>query len=88
MSYSKLTFASYSFITSEKTTNIAPDLLRSMQRLWNDIGLQYCLRSQWAPNYYDPTTVNYFLGRLDIIASQGYLPTLDDVLRMRIQVKV
>ena len=49
-------------------------------------GLQYCLRSQSAPNYYDPMTVNYFLGRLEVISSDAYVPSVEDVLRMRVQV--
>jgi hypothetical protein len=73
--------------TRERIVNISYELLRAMQRLWNDLGLQYCLKSQSAPNHYDPMTVSYFLSRLDDIGSQDYVPTIDDVLRMRVQVE-
>jgi hypothetical protein len=39
-----------------------------------------------APNFYDTTTVTYFLGRLKVIGSKDYVPTVDDILRMRVQV--
>ncbi len=57
-----------------------------MNRIWSDLSVQYCVRSQSSPNFYDPVRVTYFLNKLQVIAEDDFMPSDEDILRMRVQV--
>lgn len=71
---------------------LSKELSRIMIRLWNDVATQFCVRTEAIHRSYDTQCVfkideslAYFLDNLPRISKPNYQPSLDDVLKCRIQ---
>ncbi|XP_029469510.1 guanine nucleotide-binding protein subunit alpha-11-like [Rhinatrema bivittatum] len=53
----------------------------AIQSLWNDPGIQLCYERR--REYHLLDSANYYLSNLERIAQEGYLPTDEDILRIR-----
>ncbi|KAI3384976.1 hypothetical protein SNEBB_005152 [Seison nebaliae] len=58
-----------------------PKLARILHRLWNDDGIQSCIKHYTSFHMYDST--EYFMEELSRITSPNYIPTTQDILRCR-----
>lgn len=67
----------------EDTEMFSADLLRLMLRLWGDGGIQQCLGRSNEFQLND--SAKYFLDSLERIGSNGYIPTEQDILRIRVK---
>ena len=72
----------YNFFVEEwKDGTLSPQMAKSMILLWNDKGIQECFKR--SNEYHLCDSAGYFLGALDRIALDDYVPTMQDVLRTR-----
>ncbi|KAF6729764.1 Guanine nucleotide-binding protein G(q) subunit alpha [Oryzias melastigma] len=66
----------------EKVTMLENPYVDAIKSLWNDPGIQECYDRRREYQLSDST--KYYLNALDRIAGSGYLPTQQDVLRVRV----
>lgn len=61
---------------------LANSHLSLLSQFWNDCGVQCCLRRRNEYNLMDSSM--YYMSRLEEILSDNYIPTVQDILRVRI----
>ncbi|ESN98766.1 hypothetical protein HELRODRAFT_162221 [Helobdella robusta] len=69
-------------IDYEKVTTFEKPYVDAVKSLWNDSGIQECYDRR--REYQLTDSAKYYLDNLDTIASPNYLPTLQDILRVRV----
>uniref|UniRef100_A0A8C4SWS3 Guanine nucleotide binding protein (G protein), alpha 15 (Gq class), tandem duplicate 4 n=1 Tax=Erpetoichthys calabaricus TaxID=27687 RepID=A0A8C4SWS3_ERPCA len=62
--------------------DITPGDVDAIRRLWKDPGIKWCYRRRQEYHLLDST--KYYLTHLDRIGQPNYIPTPDDVLRVRV----
>ncbi|ESN96305.1 hypothetical protein HELRODRAFT_95386 [Helobdella robusta] len=67
----------------EDTEQFSEELLKTMKRLWADEGIQQCFSRSNEFQLND--SAQYFLDSLDRIGSRDYIPTEQDILRIRVK---
>jgi guanine nucleotide-binding protein G(q) subunit alpha len=66
----------------ETVTTFEPPYIEAIKSLWNDPGIKECYDRR--REYQLTDSAKYYLDSIDRIASPGYLPTEQDVLRVRV----
>ncbi|CAF3914021.1 unnamed protein product [Rotaria sp. Silwood1] len=66
----------------ETVTTFEPQYVEAIKSLWNDPGIKECYDRR--REYQLTDSAKYYLDSIDRIASPGYLPTEQDVLRVRV----
>ncbi|KAG8126998.1 putative Guanine nucleotide-binding protein [Naja naja] len=66
----------------EKVSSFEQPYVSAIKTLWNDPGIQECYDRR--REYQLSDSAKYYLTDVDRIATQGYLPTQQDVLRVRV----
>ncbi|XP_021478433.1 guanine nucleotide-binding protein subunit alpha-14 [Oncorhynchus mykiss] len=69
-------------VEADILTNLEPWQVDGIRRLWSDQGMQKCYERRREYQLSDST--KYYLSDLDRIAAPSYLPTLQDILRVRV----
>uniref|UniRef100_A0A4W5Q6F2 Guanine nucleotide binding protein (G protein), alpha 14 n=1 Tax=Hucho hucho TaxID=62062 RepID=A0A4W5Q6F2_9TELE len=69
-------------VETDILTNLEPWQVDGIRRLWSDQGMQKCYERRREYQLSDST--KYYLSDLDRIAAPSYLPTLQDILRVRV----
>ncbi|KAM4664424.1 guanine nucleotide-binding protein G(i) subunit alpha-3-like [Discoglossus pictus] len=69
--------------SSEEGGVMSEELAGVIQRLWEDVGVQDCLTHSRLHGLSDTTL--YYLNNLDRISQDNYVPTQEDVLRVRVK---
>lgn len=69
-------------IDYEKVTTFEKPYVDAVKSLWSDPGIQECYDRR--REYQLTDSAKYYLDNLDIIASPNYIPTLQDILRVRV----
>uniref|UniRef100_A0A8C7D932 Guanine nucleotide-binding protein subunit alpha n=1 Tax=Oncorhynchus kisutch TaxID=8019 RepID=A0A8C7D932_ONCKI len=69
-------------VEADILTNLEPWHVDGIRRLWSDQGMQKCYERRREYQLSDST--KYYLSDLDRIAAPSYLPTLQDILRVRV----
>ena len=64
---------------------LPPSIANQMMVLWVDKGVQECLRR--SNEYHLNDSAAYFLDSMGRISASNYIPTMQDVLRTRIETK-
>ena len=64
---------------------LSPSLANQMMVLWVDNGVQECFRR--SNEYHLNDSAAYFLDSMGRISARNYIPTMQDVLRTRIETK-
>lgn len=64
-------------------TSAFQDLAQYVKPLWKDPAIQHCIKRAAEFQLFD--NAEYFFEQVDRIAAVGYLPTVDDVLRVRVK---
>ena len=64
---------------------LSPSLANQMMVLWVDNGVQECFRR--SNEYHLNDSAAYFLDSMGRISASNYIPTMQDVLRTRIETK-
>jgi len=76
---------SLTFIIEMKNEDgqITPEIVRHIKRLWADPAIQatFALRAKYQLN----DSTDYFLDKIDELAKPGYMPTDQDILRVRVR---
>ncbi|XP_015236933.1 PREDICTED: guanine nucleotide-binding protein subunit alpha-11-like [Cyprinodon variegatus] len=70
------------FVDSVKVQTLESWQVDAIRRVWNDLGVQKCYDRRREFQLSD--SAKYFLSDIDRIAGPGYIPTLQDILRVRI----
>ncbi|KPP73148.1 guanine nucleotide-binding protein subunit alpha-14-like [Scleropages formosus] len=66
----------------DKVSSLEPSYVGAIRSLWKDRGLQDCYERRREYQLSDST--NYYLNELDRIAQPSYVPTEQDILRVRV----
>ncbi|XP_066567207.1 guanine nucleotide-binding protein subunit alpha-14 [Amia ocellicauda] len=66
----------------DKVTTLEKKQIEVIRKLWNDPGIQECYDRR--REYQLTDSAKYYLGDLDRIADPAYLPTQQDILRVRV----
>lgn len=61
---------------------LSPEHLKIIEHFWNDGGVQKCSKRRNEYNLMDSSM--YYMARLEEILTDGYVPTVQDILRVRI----
>ncbi|CAB1318070.1 unnamed protein product [Coregonus sp. 'balchen'] len=69
-------------VKADLVTILEPWQVDAIRRLWSDQGIQKCYERRREYQLSDST--KYYLSDLDRIAAPSYLPTLQDILRVRV----
>ncbi|XP_034278580.1 guanine nucleotide-binding protein subunit alpha-15 isoform X2 [Pantherophis guttatus] len=69
-------------VDAYKVASLEPHHARIIGGLWKDAGIRTCYKRRSEFNLLDSTS--YFLSNLDRIASEGYVPSAQDILRTRV----
>ncbi|XP_017483541.1 PREDICTED: guanine nucleotide-binding protein subunit alpha-11-like [Rhagoletis zephyria] len=64
------------------TDPLRPEHLKTIELFWNDVGVQICSKRRNEFNLMDSSV--YYMARLEEILTDGYVPTVQDILRVRI----
>ncbi|XP_041825084.1 guanine nucleotide-binding protein G(q) subunit alpha-like [Melanotaenia boesemani] len=66
----------------ERVTSLSNAYVDALKSLWNDLGIQECYSRK--REYQLSDSAKYYLNDLDRIADAAYLPTQQDILRVRV----
>lgn len=66
------------------TETLNPQLARAIMQLWDDQGVQACIKKAGA-EYHLNDSAKYFFQNLERISTPGYLPSDQDILRSRVK---
>ncbi|KAM3849394.1 guanine nucleotide-binding protein G(q) subunit alpha-like [Diretmus argenteus] len=69
-------------VDMEKVTTFTNPYVDAIKSLWNDPGIQECYNRK--REYQLSDSAKYYLNALDRIADTGYVPTQQDILRVRV----
>uniref|UniRef100_A0A670ZIT7 G protein subunit alpha 15 n=1 Tax=Pseudonaja textilis TaxID=8673 RepID=A0A670ZIT7_PSETE len=69
-------------VNAYKVVSLDPHHARIIGGLWKDAGIRTCYKRRSKFHLLDSTS--YFLSNLDRIASEGYVPSAQDILRTRV----
>jgi guanine nucleotide-binding protein G(q) subunit alpha len=69
-------------IDCESVTTLQPNHVEAIKSLWEDAGVKECYDRR--REYQLTDSAKYYLDQLDRIASSDYLPTVQDILRVRV----
>ena len=61
---------------------LVPGHLEAIRAFWNDPGVKRCLQRRNEFSLMDSSS--YYMARLEEILAEGYVPTVQDILRVRI----
>ncbi|NXN70841.1 GNA11 protein, partial [Himantopus himantopus] len=82
VSFSQLLHVSLGKVDVEKVMTFEQPYVSAIKTLWNDPGIQECYDRR--REYQLSDSAKYYLSDVDRIATPGYLPTQQDVLRVRV----
>jgi GTPase SAR1 family protein len=63
---------------------ISPELVASIKALWRDPAMQ-ALVDKYLARFHIPESISYFVGRIDEIARKEYIPSNEDLIRLRVR---
>lgn len=69
-------------VDREEATEITAEQKTALQGLWSDSGVQKCFERR--NEFQISDSAKYYFDSLDRISEAGYIPTVDDVLRVRV----
>ena len=69
-------------VDHETVTSLDPEHVSAIRALWSDPGVQECYERR--REYQLTDSAKYYLDDLDRVATPNYLPTLQDILRVRV----
>ncbi|XP_062409648.1 guanine nucleotide-binding protein subunit alpha-14-like [Sardina pilchardus] len=69
-------------VQAESMTSLEPQMIAAIKRVWADHGLQQCYERRREFQLSD--SAKYYLSDIDRLSAVGYLPTEQDILRVRV----